>query len=101
VPTFRNDLFGCDTLVATATGTTDRSVIFAKNSDRLPDECQHLRVVPRQYPNGMREDHRRRAAGAPHAEAFQALGTLRGLPARRIFTPASRRRLRTVRTLAR
>jgi hypothetical protein len=37
---------GCDTLVATATGTADRSVLFAKNSDRLPDECQHLRVYP-------------------------------------------------------
>lgn len=44
--TSREDLFGCDTLVATATGTADRSVIFAKNSDRLPDECQHLRVYP-------------------------------------------------------
>lgn len=39
-----DDLLGCDTLVATATGTADRSVIFAKNSDRLPDECQHLRI---------------------------------------------------------
>lgn len=46
MPTAREDLFGCDTLVATATGTADRSVIFAKNSDRLPDECQHLRVYP-------------------------------------------------------
>src|SRR5947208_1528130 len=46
MPTLREDLFGCDTLVATATGTADRSVIFAKNSDRLPDECQHLRVYP-------------------------------------------------------
>jgi dipeptidase len=46
MPTSREDLFGCDTLVATATGTADRSVIFAKNSDRLPDECQHLRVYP-------------------------------------------------------
>jgi dipeptidase len=36
----------CDTLVAAATDTTDRSVIFAKNSDRLPDECQHLRMYP-------------------------------------------------------
>lgn len=40
----REDLFGCDTLVATSTATADRSVIFAKNSDRLQDECQHLRV---------------------------------------------------------
>jgi dipeptidase len=46
MPTSREDLFGCDTLVATATGTADRSVIFAKNSDRLPDECQHLCVYP-------------------------------------------------------
>jgi dipeptidase len=46
MPTARDDLFGCDTLVATATATADRSVIFAKNSDRLPDECQHLRVYP-------------------------------------------------------
>ncbi len=44
--TSREDLVGCDTMVATATGTADRSVIFAKNSDRLPDECQHLRVYP-------------------------------------------------------
>jgi secernin len=46
MPTARNDLFGCDTLVATGTGTADGSVIFAKNSDRLPDECQHLRIYP-------------------------------------------------------
>jgi dipeptidase len=46
MPTSPEDLLGCDTLVATATATTDRSVIFAKNSDRLPDECQHLRVYP-------------------------------------------------------
>jgi dipeptidase len=46
MPTAREDLLGCDTLVATTTGTADRSVIFAKNSDRLPDECQHLRVYP-------------------------------------------------------
>ncbi len=46
MPSAREDLLGCDTLVATATGTADRSVIFAKNSDRLPDECQHLRIYP-------------------------------------------------------
>jgi dipeptidase len=46
MPTSGEDLLGCDTLVATATGTADGSVIFAKNSDRLPDECQHLRVFP-------------------------------------------------------
>jgi secernin len=39
-------LVGCDTLVATSSATADGSVIFAKNSDRLPDECQHLRVYP-------------------------------------------------------
>src|SRR5581483_402441 len=44
--TAREDLLGCDTLVATTTGTADKSVIFAKNSDRLPDECQHLRIYP-------------------------------------------------------
>ena len=46
MPTPREDLLGCDTLVATAAATADRSVILAKNSDRLPDECQHLRVYP-------------------------------------------------------
>jgi dipeptidase len=46
MPTPPESLFGCDTLVATTTGTADRSVIFAKNSDRLPDECQHLRIYP-------------------------------------------------------
>jgi dipeptidase len=46
MPTSREELFGCDTLVATATATADRSVIFAKNSDRHPEECQHLRVSP-------------------------------------------------------
>src|SRR5437762_3173202 len=46
MPTTRGDLFGRDTRGATATGTADGSVIFAKNSDRLPDECQHLRVYP-------------------------------------------------------
>jgi secernin len=35
---------GCDTLVATASATADGSVLFAKNSDRHPDECQHLRL---------------------------------------------------------
>jgi dipeptidase len=40
----REELLGCDTMVATSTATADRSVIFAKNSDRHPDECQHLRI---------------------------------------------------------
>lgn len=39
-------LTGCDTLVATQSATADGSVIFAKNSDRHPDECQHLRLYP-------------------------------------------------------
>lgn len=46
MPTSPEDLIGCDTLVATATSTADRSVVFAKNSDRLADECQHLRIYP-------------------------------------------------------
>jgi dipeptidase len=39
-------LFGCDTLVATSSATADGSVIFAKNSDRHPSECQHLKLYP-------------------------------------------------------
>jgi secernin len=51
--TFPDDLMGCDTLVATSTATADKSVIFAKNSDRHPDECQHLRIYPsRDWPTG-------------------------------------------------
>src|SRR3954463_1905200 len=46
MPTSRDEPLGCDTLVATATGTADRSVIFAKKSDRHPDEGQPLRVYP-------------------------------------------------------
>ncbi len=37
---------GCDTLVATASATRDGSVLFAKNSDRHADECQHWKVYP-------------------------------------------------------
>jgi dipeptidase len=40
------DLLGCDTLVATGSATADGSVIFAKNSDRHAEECQHLRIYP-------------------------------------------------------
>lgn len=40
------DLFGCDTLVAAPPATASGRVLFAKNSDRHPDECQHLRVFP-------------------------------------------------------
>src|SRR5947209_4629166 len=39
-------LIGCDTLVATGAATADGSVLFAKNSDRHADECQHLRSYP-------------------------------------------------------
>jgi dipeptidase len=46
MPTAGEDLIGCDTLVATATATADHSVLFAKNSDRHPEECQHLRIHP-------------------------------------------------------
>jgi secernin len=37
-------LTGCDTLIATPSATLDGGVLFAKNSDRHPDECQHLRL---------------------------------------------------------
>ena len=53
MPAIREDLLSCDTMLATAPSTADRSVIFAKNSDRLPDECQHLRVyASRDWPGG-------------------------------------------------
>jgi dipeptidase len=38
---------GCDTLVALGEATLRGSVLFAKNSDRPPGECQPLAVVPR------------------------------------------------------
>jgi secernin len=51
--TLRDEPLGCDTLVATSTGTADRSVIFAKNSDRHAEECQHLRMhAARDWPAG-------------------------------------------------
>jgi secernin len=37
----------CDSSVAVQTATVDGSVIFAKNSDRAPNECQPLCHVPR------------------------------------------------------
>jgi secernin len=36
----------CDTIVATKTATADGSVIFAKNSDREPNEAQHIEYHP-------------------------------------------------------
>jgi len=36
----------CDTLVALGSDTRSGRTLFAKNSDRLPEECQHLRVYP-------------------------------------------------------
>jgi secernin len=36
----------CDTLVALRNSTADGSVIFAKNSDRDPNEAHHLLLVP-------------------------------------------------------
>lgn len=41
-------IVGCDTLIATASATADGSVIFAKNSDRHPEECQQLKLYPAQ-----------------------------------------------------
>jgi secernin len=40
---------GCDTLVALAAATRDGVTVFAKNSDRPPDECQRLVQVPRRH----------------------------------------------------
>src|SRR5262249_21665761 len=40
------DTFSCDTSVVLGTATADGSVIFAKNSDRSPNECQPLTHVP-------------------------------------------------------
>jgi secernin len=43
----------CDTSVVLGSMTADGSVIFAKNSDRPPNECQPLHHSPRrQYPAG-------------------------------------------------
>ncbi|MGE5603001.1 MAG: C69 family dipeptidase [Nitrososphaerales archaeon] len=41
----------CDTVVALPTATADGSVLFAKNSDREPNEAQAITFVPRcEYP---------------------------------------------------
>jgi dipeptidase len=43
----------CDTVVAIASATADGSVLFAKNSDREPNEAQAITFVPRcRYPAG-------------------------------------------------
>jgi len=43
----------CDTLVALGNATKDGSVIFAKNSDREPNEAHELVIVPRtRHPEG-------------------------------------------------
>lgn len=45
----------CDSLVALGNATADRSVLFAKNSDRPAGECQPLVQVPQQrHPAGSR-----------------------------------------------
>ena len=43
----------CDTSVVVGAATADGSVIFAKNSDRPPNECQPLYHAPRRcHPAG-------------------------------------------------
>jgi secernin len=42
-----NEALSCDTAVALGAATFDGSVIFAKNSDRRPNECQPLHHAPR------------------------------------------------------
>src|SRR5438034_7948861 len=37
---------GCDTLVALGPATSDRATLFAKNSDRPPEECQRIVQLP-------------------------------------------------------
>ncbi len=45
----------CDTMVALGNSTLDGSVLFAKNSDRQPNECHIIVRVPRRkYPEGAR-----------------------------------------------
>jgi secernin len=36
----------CDTMVALGNSTSDGSVLFAKNSDREPNEAQYMLLVP-------------------------------------------------------
>ena len=38
----------CDTMIATSTTTLQGKAIFAKNSDRHPNESQHLVHIPAQ-----------------------------------------------------
>ncbi|HKG25171.1 MAG TPA: C69 family dipeptidase, partial [Thermomicrobiales bacterium] len=40
------DAFSCDTSVVLGSATADGSVVFAKNSDRSPNECQPLTHIP-------------------------------------------------------
>ncbi len=40
----------CDTLIAAAEVTKNTTAIFAKNSDRPPNEAQHLAWFPAQWP---------------------------------------------------
>ncbi len=43
----------CDTLIATKLAATNNIAIFGKNSDRPPNEGQHLAYFPAQsYPAG-------------------------------------------------
>jgi secernin len=47
----------CDTLVALANSTADGSVIFAKNSDREPNEAHHIVLIPAaSYPESTKLD---------------------------------------------
>ena len=36
----------CDTMVALGNSTVDGTVVFAKNSDRHPNEAHHLLLIP-------------------------------------------------------
>lgn len=45
-PTRKGGVVVCDTIVALGTATKDGSTLFAKNSDREPDEVQNLEVLP-------------------------------------------------------
>ena len=49
----REEIFMCDTMVALGNSTADGRVLFAKNSDRQPNECHvMIRVPRRKYPKG-------------------------------------------------
>jgi dipeptidase len=46
-------LMGCDTMVALPETTRDGQTLFAKNSDRPPEECQPLvQRAPATHPAG-------------------------------------------------